>query len=260
MNMLHWQTSKTIRVDSYKVPCAREPEDSAFPHAIRRDSKLKGFAKRIFWPFLSCRNRIFVDGFIERVIKRWAAELISPETVFLEVGCGNMEMIKILPPELYYNGFDISLSQFHISRIMEKDGKVNIAVASATDIPLADSSVNLIISCEVFEHILDLDKAISEILRVAMPGASLLCSIPNNFCHKYKVKGPHPDHVNNFTFQGFIDYMETRGFDCKKKLMKGFWIPFPKWLVKTSCHLPVKPKTEYYCTNFFYHFKVTKQS
>ncbi len=259
MSKLDWQTENTVSVDSYDLACSDKLYDDAVrDKLIRKDSAVKHFVKTVCWPILSLQKKILVDGFICRTIAKWAMELINAETVFLEVGCGNTEFSSFLPKQVCYNAFDISLSEFHIKRFAKNRKNLNIALASATDIPLKSSSVNLTVSCEVFEHVPNLERAINEIHRVATPDATLLCSIPNNYCYKYRQKGPHPDHVNDFTYQEFIDFMESRGFSLQKGLMKGWWVPLPNWLTKTSYQLPIRHPKEFYSTNFIYQFKIKK--
>jgi len=214
--------------------------------------------KSILWPLYLVRQELLIDGFIKRTVGKWIRELLEPNTVFLEVGCGNMRLREYLPPNVCYNAFDLSLSEFHLRRIAKKHLNSNIALASATDIPLKSESVNLIASVEVFEHIPEIDKAMTEILRVAVPRAKLVCSIPNNLCYKYQQKGPHPGHVNTWSYEGFIYFMRSHGFKCLKGLKKGYWVPLPTWLTKTSYQLPLSLKGELYCTNFFYQFAVDK--
>ena len=104
----------------------------------------------------------------------------------------------------------------------------------------------------------EIDTAVNEIRRTAMPGAVFICSIPNNYCYKYDKKGPHTGHINNWTYDGFIEYMKKNGFELIDGFMKGKWIPFPLWMTKTSYQLPISSKSEYHNTNFFYVFKVVK--
>jgi len=259
MSRLKWLTNHKLVVGSCELSCDdRLYKENTNNTLLRHNSKIIQLLKTVCWPIVSIQKNLLIDGFIYRKIAVWATDIINNDTVFLEVGCGNMEFKKFLPKHICYNAFDISLSTFHLGRIRQADRNTNIALASATNIPLKSSSVNLIVSCEVFEHVPNLEQAVSEIHRVAMPSAKLLCSIPNNYGYKYRQKGAHPDHINNFTFQEFVEFMESRGFILNKSTMKGWWIPFPKWLTKTSYQLPFSHRDEFYCTNFIYQFEVKK--
>lgn len=243
----------------YTIPCAEElANQSDHNHGIRHDSPASRMIKSLAWPLFSLHNDLFTAGFIKATIGKQIRALVASDTIFLEVGCGDMSLRKYLPKNICYNAFDISLSEFHFRRVMRKNENINIALASATNIPIPSDSVNLIASTEVFEHIPNIDQALGEIARVAMPGAILLCSIPNNFCHKYYKKGKHPDHINNWSYDNFIHLMKTHGFKFLKGFMKGYWVPAPGWLTKTSYQLPLSAREEYYCTNFFYQFEIEK--
>jgi len=259
MNRLNWQTRQTLSVGPYEIPCAVNLYDQANHSAgIRWDSNSRRILKTIFWPLASFRDGLCGTGFIERTIGRWLKQIITDKTVFLDIGCGNMRLRKYLPAHICYNALDLSFSQFHLLRCLRHGSKINVALASATDIPLRSHSVNLIASTETFEHIPDIDRALDEIHRVAQPRAVLLCSIPNNFCHKYKIKGPHPEHVNSWSYDQFIAYMESRRFKFRRGLCRGYWVPLPAWLTSLNFQLPISPKKEFYCTNFFYQFEVEK--
>ncbi len=77
-------------------------------------------------------------------------------------------------------------------------------------------------------------------------------------CNKYKKKGPYGYHINKWKNEEFIEYMKSNKFEYIEGIMKGKWIPFPLWITGTSYQLPLSSKSEYYNTNFFYVFRVTK--
>ena len=259
MDKVKWLTNKYRYVENYKIPCAEKLQRQDNQVAgIRCDNKVKRFIKMIIWPFFELKNFLFCDGFIEHCIGRWIRELSKDNKIYLEIGCGDMSLIRYLPDNICYNAFDLSLSEFHLRRVLSKKRNVNIALASATDIPLEPNSASLLVSTECFEHIPNIENAIKEIHRIAKPHAMLVCSIPNNYCYKYQKKGPHPEHINNWTYEGFIKFMISHKFKLLKSCMKGFWIPLPLWLTMTSYQLPISLKKEFYNTNFFYMFEVIK--
>jgi len=261
MRRLQWRLNEEILVGSYKIFCADDLKKTSNGHnatLIRGNSPAKLATKFFLWPIYDTFDAFLGSKFIERAVGKWIAQLANEQTVFLDIGCGSMRLMKYLPEKVIYNGFDIAFSEFHIKRLFRKGLTPNIAFASATHIPLDSESVNLIASTEVFEHIPDIDKAMDEIRRISINGANIVCSIPNNYCYKYEKKGPHPDHVNNWTYDEFILFMKSKGFDYEKGFKKGYWIPLPTWLTDKSYQLPLCPKEEFYCTNFFYHFKICK--
>lgn len=255
MNKLSWTTTNRISMGRHDIPCSENLHDQRYQAAgIRRASMPKLIVKRILWPAFKLRNDLFVDGFIERDIGRWIKEFVTDNTVFLEIGCGDMSLNRFLPKSICYNAFDLALSEFHLRRILENRNNVNVALASATNIPLESNSVSLIVATQCFEYIQEIDCAMDEIHRVATPGAKLICSISNNYCYKYQKKGPNPGHVNNWTYDGFKEFMTSHNFKFLKGYRKGLWIPLPLWLTNISYQLPISSNNEFYNTNFFYVF------
>ena len=173
----------------------------------------------------------------------------------MEVGCGDMSLRKYLPNSHTYNAMDISLADFHLQRVLPEGKRINVVIASVTKIPLPSNSVSMIAATEVLEHIINVNKAMSEIERVLKPRGVLIVSIPNNYCYKYQIKGAHTEHVQNWDFKGFIKYAEKYKFQVVESFMKGYWVPLPLWLTRTSYQLPFTSKEEFYNTNFFYVFR-----
>ncbi len=256
---LVWRACQHISVGSYQISCASGLKDQPnHTVGIRPDIAGRLLIKSIVWPGFHLFGLLLETGFIERTVGCWIRESVDEDTIFLDIGCGNMRLATYVPDSTCYNAFDIAFSQFQLMRILRKQTNANIALASAVEIPLESESVSLIASTETFEHIPEIDKAMAEIYRIAIPGALLICSIPNNYCYKYAKKGPHSEHVNNWSYDEFISFMDSHGFKCLQGLKKGYWIPFPSWLTKRSIQLPLSPKDEYLCTNFFYKFQVSK--
>lgn len=210
----------------------------------------------LLWPIFNLRNWLFVDGFIERWAGRRISRLTDSSVIFLEVGCGNTELSKYLPRRVRYNAFDISLSEFHLRRLQKRRPDSNLALASATRIPVKSKSIDVAVATEVLEHIPEVESAVREIRRVLRDEGRLICTIPNNYCTKYIRKGPHPGHINNWSFEGFVDFMHEQGFEVIESDRLGYWLPIPTWITKTSFQIPLRPRTESSTTNFFFVFGV----
>jgi len=188
------------------------------------------------------------------LIRRYATD----ESVFLEIGCGDMSLRRFVPGRLWYNAMDLELSEFHLRRVLRGTHKVNLALACAAQIPIRSDTVSLIVATETLEHIPDIDAALREIHRIARADGVLICTIPNNYGNKYVKKGPHPGHVNNWTYEGFLACMKSHRFVLVEGFMKGRWVPLPLWLTRTSYHLSLSSPSEYHNTNFFYVFRAGK--
>jgi len=222
--------------------------------------------KRALWPLQVICNHLFGSGFISRGVGRLIRKYYENCGAFLEVGCGSMELRRYLPRGHWYNAIDLAYSEFQLNRALSSKF-VNLAMASATDIPLADGSVTMVVATEVFEHIPPIEDAVREIRRVMQGGGKLICSIPNNFYHKYQVLGENTDHVNKWTFRGFPEFMARFGFDVLESRRIGYWVPLSHWLpiarhvsLLRELYLPFTPKAEYYTSNFLYVFELVDKS
>ena len=254
MTKVDWDVSEYLLFKGRKIPLAEETPQCP----IREYSPLVRRAVSIVKPLDQLQRYLFTSGFIYRTIGKWIRENIDENTVFLDIGCGDLELRNELTTNVFYNAFDVSFSEYTLDLALRLDC-VNLAIASATNIPLDSNQVSMLTAIEVLEHIPDINKALNEIRRVALPDALFLVSIPNNFCHKYAVKGQHGDHCNSWTYNGFIDHMSSRGFKLIKSTMTGWWLPFPSCLARNvSVQLPITSEYEYYNTNFFFMFQVVK--
>ena len=256
--IVEFKLKDALKADDFSIPY--DPKlinlnNKNIDSIIKIDLKFNLIIKTIGYPVIFSRNYLLVDGFIKRETGKLMRKFLRENTIFFDIGCGDMSLSSYLPKDYMYNAMDVSLSLFHLRKIGNRRKKINVALASATDIPLDSNTINLAVCTEVLEHIVDIDKALLEIHRILTPGGTILVSIPNNHCYKYQKKGPHPDHVNNWTFMEFKDYMEKNKFLFLDGYMKGYWIPLTFLPGKASYQLPLSLKNEFYNTNFFYVFK-----
>lgn len=259
MTQIHWTVDAVLTLGPHSIPCATQSEDGQSQQdGVKRYTKRGLVLRRVLWPTYKLWLDLFVDGFIEWETGRLIRKYCTGDSVFLEVGCGDMSLRRFVPRGICYNALDVQFSEFHLRRVLAKDSRINVVIASATQIPARSDVATVIVSTETFEHIVDIDRAMREVYRVAAPGAILICTIPNNYCWKYQRKGPHTGHVNNWTYDGFIRFMEGHRFELLEGFMKGYWLPLPLWLTKTSYQLPVTSASEAYNTNFFYVFQAAK--
>ncbi|HEY8665120.1 MAG TPA: class I SAM-dependent methyltransferase [Tepidisphaeraceae bacterium] len=264
MPKIEWTTEKTVTVGPHTIACAPELElrfDASVGWnevpGIRKQRPLRRNIKRVLWPLLWARDYYLVNGFAKRQLGRWIKQYVRPETTFLEVGCGPLSLRRFLPQGLWYNGLDVAFSEFQLLRISAV-GRINLCLASATNIPVKSDSVDLMACNEVLMHIRQVESVIDEVRRIASPGGKFLCSIANVSCHKYQKKGKNTDFVQDWTFEGFKQLMANHGFRCLDARMMGWWMPLPLWLTKTSYQLPLESKEEAQNTNFMYAFEVQK--
>jgi SAM-dependent methyltransferase len=112
----------------------------------------------------------------------------------LEVACGRGGFAR----ELGRAGARVTGCDFSHVAVRVGDGKlragndhaaVTFIQGDAQNLPFADDSFDLVISCETIEHLPDAPKALREMLRVSRPGGKLLLTTPNyaNFMGLYEL-------------------------------------------------------------------------
>lgn len=98
----------------------------------------------------------------------------------LEIGCGMAEIIGYIPKEIKYTGLDPS--EFMINKIKSEHPDRKLLVGFSEELPIGNSSQDIVFSCQVLEHVSNPPKAISEMIRVAKPGGLILVTSPNLEC------------------------------------------------------------------------------
>ena len=118
--------------------------------------------------------RRLMDGFMQAFDA--LLELEEADTV-LEVGCGEGHLIKRIQrdyPNRQIAGFDITYGIVEQAVSAAKD--VSFLQASADQMPWLDDSWDVVVICEVMEHLSEPEKALLELQRVTRKGC--LLSVP----------------------------------------------------------------------------------
>jgi SAM-dependent methyltransferase len=134
----------------------------------------------------------------------------------LEVGCGPGDLAaRILPPQMDYLGIDVDEMEIEIAR--KRYPHLSFQAGSAYELPVESNSFDLVIACEVLEHLEDPAKALAEIDRVAKRW--VLVSVPweptwrilNILRGKYwRSFGNTPGHVQRFSRRDFVALLSSR--------------------------------------------------
>jgi ubiquinone/menaquinone biosynthesis C-methylase UbiE len=128
---------------------------------------------------------------IDELELRIAAPLAVGQRV-LEVGCGTgliLSQLSQLAGSAW--GVDISDGMLRVA----KERGLSVVQGSATDLPFADESFDLVCSFKVLAHVPEVGRALREIARVTKPGGQMLVEFYNPLSLRYLAKrlaGPRP--------------------------------------------------------------------
>jgi ubiquinone/menaquinone biosynthesis C-methylase UbiE len=110
----------------------------------------------------------------------------------LEVGCGTgliLERLARHAQEAW--GLDVSPGMLRAARARG----LSVVVGSATSLPFADASFDMVCSFKVLAHVPDIEQALREITRVTKPGGAMVLEFYNPWSLRYAAKriaGPQP--------------------------------------------------------------------
>ena len=86
--------------------------------------------------------------------------------------------------------------------------------ADATSLPVADSSLDLVVAFDLLEHLHDDDAAVAEVHRVLRPGGTYLVAVPAD-PRLWSDHDEAVDHVRRYTRSGLVDLVERGRFQVE---------------------------------------------
>jgi SAM-dependent methyltransferase len=122
---------------------------------------------------------------------------VSPGDRVLDYGCAEVPYRRFFPPRVDYIAADLPgnpAASIHL----DDDGRV----------PLADGSVDAVLSTQVLEHVLDPELYLEECARVLRPAGRMLLST-----HGFMVYHPDPVDLWRWTCAGLERIVDDAGFD-----------------------------------------------
>lgn len=152
-------------------------------------------------------NFIFNPVFMQnKAIEKFVKEGCFEAENILDFGCGDQRHREPLSKYGNYTGLDVS---------SRGDNQESIVIYDGIDVPLESNSFDLIVCTEVLEHVVDLNKTMSEMKRILKPGGCAIITIPF-----FWIEHEMPYDFRRFTSIGMQQFMEEAGFKTKtlKKL------------------------------------------
>jgi SAM-dependent methyltransferase len=130
----------------------------------------------------------------------------------LDVGCGSGYGTSLLAQTArHVYALDASADALTLARSETKSrANVSLVQGSATRLPLAPNSVDLVVGFEVIEHLADWADLIAEARRVLAPGGQFIVSTPNRDFYNAErgASGPNPFHAHEFSFAEFREALQ----------------------------------------------------
>lgn len=158
--------------------------------------------------------RLLVDGFLKNVTELYVR---ARPTSVLEVGCGE----GLLARHLHRSGprpDRFVASDVEIDRVVpDLDPEIEVVEASIYALPFAAAEFDLVVCCEVLEHLGDPALGLAELARVARRHVLLstprepLWRVLNVARGRYLGDlGNTPGHIQHFSRRGLVRLAETR--------------------------------------------------
>ncbi|PLY06380.1 MAG: hypothetical protein C0625_09585 [Arcobacter sp.] len=147
---------------------------------------------------------------------------LNHNSIICDVGCGKGGFIKFLLEQKYNNSMGLELDK----RLIKLSGSDKILETKLYNYPLQDKKIDCFAFTHVFEHILELQKVITEISRCLKDDGLLFIEVPDaqNYSKKpvfdfywFTIK----EHINHFTLSSLNTFMNNNGFELIEKQQSG---------------------------------------
>jgi SAM-dependent methyltransferase len=150
----------------------------------------------------------------------------------LEVGCSSGYMLREMEsewPAAHLAGLDALADG--LATAQRRVPKAEIAHASATDLPVADDSVDAVVAVNVLEHVPDDAAAFREAARVLRSGGVLVAVIPHN-PDLYDYYDEHLSHERRYRRGEPTMLAQRAGLDVLEERFLGQFVYPAFWAVK----------------------------
>lgn len=142
---------------------------------------------------------------LEHLHRYQLARTLTTGRDVLDIACGEGYGADILAASAKsVVGIDISPEAITHAKSHYRDPRIFFRVGSATDIPIPDASVDMVVSFETIEHLVDHDRMMQELRRVLRPGGLLLISSPNKLEYSDKPVYSNRFHLRELYTEEFV--------------------------------------------------------
>ncbi len=135
-------------------------------------------------------------------------------------GYGSKELAEVASSVI---GIDVDKASVELAQKMYQSKNLQFKLGNGQDIQVEDESMDVVVSFETIEHIVDYHQFMRELKRVLKPGGTLILSTPNYLGEVHK----NIYHVSNFTTIHLIDVFKQYFSDFSVKYQGKHLFPFP---------------------------------
>jgi len=199
------------------------------------------FMEESYWKAIEESTKLLIDKYSSKGDK------------ILDVGVGTGRLLETYK-DLDKYGMDISTTYLNIT----KEKGINCCISLVEDMPYQDNYFDIITCTDVLEHVLDLNLAVKNILRVLKPGGKLIVRVPYREDISWYL-GPECPY----------DYVHVRSFDennlkglftkiFKTKILD--WSTAGEYLNESRLKYPVPPYNRWVkgFISFYYDYKLKR--
>lgn len=135
---------------------------------------------------------------------------IDNKTV-LDIACGEGYGSNLMSKNAkFVYSVDIDSDTILAAKSKYKKSNINFLVGSASEIPIEDNCVDIVVSFETIEHHDRHEEMVSEIRRVLKPNGIVIISTPDKLYYSDKRSFINPFHVKELYKQEFVDLFATK--------------------------------------------------
>ncbi len=177
-------------------PSGTEAQQKEYPEYFERrkeEKVVKDINTVEHWDEVYAQEGEDDPNFRDDLVSWKVIERLTPdEGTLLDMGCGSGYLLSYLEkskPNLNLIGIDLSPEGI---KTASKRTKAELKVGNILSIPLDDETVDCLVSTEVMEHIVEVERAVKDCARVIKSGGRIVNIFP------YKDYVPNAEHVREY--------------------------------------------------------------
>ncbi|HEY4324112.1 MAG TPA: class I SAM-dependent methyltransferase [Mucilaginibacter sp.] len=160
--------------------------------------------KKTVWTGERLETHILNNTTIEHLHRYSLAKTFCADKTILDIACGDGYGSNLLAKSaLKVIGVDIAGDVIEVAKKKYSRSNLSFIQGSTSDIPLAENSVDVVVSFETIEHHDEHARMMEEIKRVLKPSGLLIISSPDKKNYSEEANYNNPYHVKELYFEEF---------------------------------------------------------